>query len=259
MTERTQEFREKYGRKPENGGTFTFKHSAHKEPEKPAYKAFSTQRQRQNNLWIRPNGANDETDLSIPYIYHKTMITDGGGFHISIFVADDSIQQIEIQGRYLGPLKGEAALNDDGDERDSQDLWRNLLKGYVIWIREFDARIYASPADGEPVITAIKVHRKAVAEKSEEELLPGERKIAGTTRDRTRKLLRADCVQLHWTQRSNPNGSRRMKLPPTSKSKSAHCSCGYAWAECPPMRFRAPRGASGASARMIWTLTCSAI
>jgi hypothetical protein len=184
MTDHATEFREKYGRKPESGGTFTSKNSAHKQPEKPAYKAFSTQRQRQNHLWIRPNGANEETDLSIPYIYHKTMITDGGGFHISIFVADDSIQQIEIQGRNLGPLKGERTPNDDEDVRDSQDLWRNLLKGYVIFIQEFDPRVWPVPSDGEPVITAIKVHRKARPAPTEEEPLPGELKIAATARNR---------------------------------------------------------------------------
>ena len=183
MTDHAQEFRQKYGRKPENAGTFPFKNSAHKESEKPTYKAFSTQRQRQNHLWIRPNGANEETDLSVPYIYHKTMITCGVGFHISIFVADDSIQQIEIQGRNLGPLKAEVGFNDDDDVRDTQDLWRNLLKGYVIWIQEFDARVFATPADGQPVITAIKVHRKALPKKPEEDLLPGELKVAATARN----------------------------------------------------------------------------
>jgi len=31
-----------------------------------------------------------------------------------------------------------------------------LLKGEVMWIQEFDARVWEAPADGEPVITAIK-------------------------------------------------------------------------------------------------------
>jgi hypothetical protein len=183
MTDRTKEFRDKYARKPENGGTFTFKHSAHKEPEKPAYKAFGTQRQRQSDLWIRPNGANEETDFSIPYSFRKTMITDGGGFHISMFFGDDSIQQIEIQGRNLGPHKGEPGPDDDEDIRDSRDLWRNLLRCDVIWIQEFDPRKWEAPSEGAPIITAIKVHRKERAQNTEE-LLPGEKKVAGATGNR---------------------------------------------------------------------------
>jgi hypothetical protein len=180
MTDRTKEFREKYARKPENGVTFTFKNSAHTEPEKPVYKAFGTQRQRQTHLWIRPNGANEETDFSIPYSYQKTMITDGGGFHISMFFGDDSIQQIEIQGRNLGPHKGEPEPNSDEDMRD---LWRNLLRGEVIWIQEFDPRKWEAPSEGATVVTAVKVHRKALAEKSDE-LLPGEKRAVGGTRNR---------------------------------------------------------------------------
>jgi hypothetical protein len=178
MTDHTQEFRQKYGRKPQSGQgtTFSFKSS-----DKPVYKAFGMERQRQMHLWIRPNGANDETDLSIPYSFVKPMLCDGGGFHISIFVADDSIQQIEIQGRNLGPFKGDT---NPGSDEAMHDLWRKLLKGEVIWIQEFDPRVWDVPSEGETVITAIKVHRKALSEKSEEELLPGERKIAGATRNR---------------------------------------------------------------------------
>jgi hypothetical protein len=181
MADRTKEFTEKYERKPGNSGSFGFKKSAHKEPEKPAYKAFGTQRQRQSDLWIRPNGANEETDFSIPYSFRKTMITCGGGFHISMFFGDDSIQQIEIHGRNLGPHKGEPGPDDDEDIRDSRDLWRNLLRCDVIWIQEFDPRKWETPSEGAPVVTAIKVHRKALAEKPEE-LLPGEKKTVGTTR-----------------------------------------------------------------------------
>jgi hypothetical protein len=178
MTDRTEEFRAKYQRKPEgNGGTFSFKPSAHAKAEKPVYQAFGTERQRQVNLWIRPNSANEETDLSIPYGYHKSMITDGGGFHISIFVNDDSILQIEIQGRNLGPQKGEPAPDSEDDTRD---LWRKLLRGEVIWIQEFDPRQWDAPSDGAAVIAAIKVHRRAVVQNSEE-MLPGEKRAAGTT------------------------------------------------------------------------------
>jgi hypothetical protein len=175
MTDHTQGFREKYGRKPGNGngGSFTFKNT------KPVYKAFGTVNQRQISLWVRPNSANDETDFSVPYSYLKTMLTDGGGHHISSFVADDSILQIEIHGRNLGPFNGETSNGED-----TRDLWRKLLRNEVPWIQEFDARVWDAPADGEPVITAIKVHRKALPEKSEEEVLPGERKIAGATRNR---------------------------------------------------------------------------
>src|SRR5579862_7515078 len=123
MTDRTEEFRQKYSRKPENGhgASFTFKSS------KPVYKAFGTERQRQIYLWVRPNSANDETDFSIPYSFVKIMICDsGGGFHISIFVCDDSIQQIEIQGRNLGPFKGDTSPSSDDA---LHDMWRKLLKG----------------------------------------------------------------------------------------------------------------------------------
>jgi hypothetical protein len=177
MSDCTEKFREKYGRKPGNGngGTFTFKNT------KPVYKAFGSERQRQMYLWVRPNGANDETDLGIPYSFIKNLLCDGGGMHVSVFVADDSIQQIEIQGRNLGPHKGDTSPSSDDA---MHDLWRKLLKGEVMWIQEFDARVWEAPADGEPVITAIKVHRKALPEKSEEEVLPGERKIAGAARNR---------------------------------------------------------------------------
>lgn len=172
MTDHTQKFREKYGGKPGNGngGTFTFKST------KPVYKAFGSERQRQIYLWLRPNIANDETDLGVPYSFVKTVLCDGGGFHISVFVSDDSIQQIEIQGRNLGPFKGDTSPSS---EDAMLDLWRKLLKGEVIWIQEFDPRVWDVPPEGEPVITSIKVHRKALPERSEEEVLPGERKIAG--------------------------------------------------------------------------------
>jgi len=73
--------------------------------------------------------------------------------HVSVFVADDSIQQIEIQGRNLGRTSDTSPSSDDA----MHDLWRKLLKGEVMWIQEFDARVWEAPADGEPVITAIKV------------------------------------------------------------------------------------------------------
>ena len=179
MSDCTEKFREKYQRKPESGGgTFSFRNSA--KAEKPVYKAFGIERHTQSDLWIRPNGANEETDFSIPYSFRKTMVTDGGGFHISIFVSDDSIEQIEIHGRNMGPLKGEP--NPSSDEA-MHDLWRKLLRREVIWIQEFDPRVWDAPSDGEPVITAIKVHRKALPEKRQEEL-PGELKVAGATRNR---------------------------------------------------------------------------
>lgn len=143
--------------------------------KKPVYKAFGSERQRQNNLWVRTNNANTETDFSIPYPVHKKMITDGGGYHISIFVGDDSVVQIEIQGRNLGPFKGEPGQNED-----AQDLWRKLLRWEAMWIQEFDPRVWDLPSDGEPVITGIKVHHRAAGEKPEDEVLPGELRIAGT-------------------------------------------------------------------------------
>jgi hypothetical protein len=181
MADRTEEFRAKYQRPEGKGGSFTFRNGEASKPGKPEYKAFGTERQRQNSLWVRTNNANSETDFSLPYPFHKKMITDGGGYHISIFVSDDSIVQIEIQGRNLGPSKGEPnPESNDG----MQDLWRKLLRWEVIWIQEFDPRIWETPADGAPVITGIKVHHKLLAEKPEDERLPGELKVAGTTRNR---------------------------------------------------------------------------
>jgi hypothetical protein len=172
----TQEFRERYQR----NGTFTFRNSAQAKPQKLAYKAFSTERQRQIHLWIRPNDANEETEFSIPYsCLSKPMYCDGGGFHISIFVNDDSILQVEIQGRCLGPHKGD--ISPDGEDA-LHDLWRKLLKNEVIYIQEFDPRKWDMPPDGEAVVLAIKVYRKPQPNKPDDEMLPGERKIVGATR-----------------------------------------------------------------------------
>lgn len=179
MSDRADEFRRKYQRNPQSGATFAFRTGA--KAEKPGYKAFGSERQRQSDLWIRPSRANEETDVSIPYSSRKTMITDGGGFHISIFVNDDSILQIEVQGRNLGPLKDEPHPQSD---EAAPDLWRKLLRGEVIWIQEFDPRVFEAPSEDAPVVTAIKVHRRALPQKSEEELLPGEKRIAGATRNR---------------------------------------------------------------------------
>lgn len=177
MADRTEEFRAIYERKQGNGGSFSFKNPTPGNAGKPEYKAFGTERQRQNSLWVRPNNANSETDFSVPYPFHKKMITDGGGYHISIFCSDDSIVQIEIQGRNLGPFKGEPNQNED-----THDFWRKLLRWEVIWIQEFDPRIWETPAEGIPVITGIKVHHKLLAEKPEEETLPGERKVANSNK-----------------------------------------------------------------------------
>jgi hypothetical protein len=126
---------------------------------KEGYSAYSAVAQPKFNLWLRPNGANKDTDTSIPYSRVNHMITDGNGFEISLHF-DTPIISVTLQGRNLG------------------ELHRKLLDHEVDWVMEFDPRRWAAPPEDAPCITGIQIKRKPVPERKEVDVLPGEKRLS---------------------------------------------------------------------------------
>jgi hypothetical protein len=122
---------------------------------KEEYKAFNTTAHPELELWVRVSSANSCSDVALPYSYKNHMITDGSGFVVSLHF-NTPIISITIHGRNL------------------VDLWRKLLKHEVEWVMEFDANKWETPADGEPCITGIEIHR--AERKKTDDMLPGENK-----------------------------------------------------------------------------------
>lgn len=124
------------------------------------YKAFNSAAHSKFQLWFRTSDASPHANTSMPYSYVNHMITDGGGFVISMHFSTP-IVSVTLQGRNLG------------------DLWRKLLEHEVEWVMEFDPRKWATPPEDAPCITGIEIVRKSLPE-SEADGLPGEKKSKNT-------------------------------------------------------------------------------
>ncbi len=132
-------------------------------PEAPAtakddYKAFYPQTQAQFDLWIRPNAANASPATSIPYSRRVNMTVDDGWFVIIMQFDSGPVQSVRLHGRNL------------------EEVFMKLLGHEVVYVREFDPRIWPELPEGEACITGIDVrYRLEPRAKEEDDTLPGER------------------------------------------------------------------------------------
>lgn len=125
---------------------------------KEAYQAFNAVPQPQFDLWVRTNSANRNSDTAMPYSRRNHMITDGGGFVISLHY-DTPVICVTVQGRNL------------------QDLFGRLLKHEVEWLMEFDPRMHTEPSADAPCILDIRIDRKPLPENKD--ALPGGQEPSG--------------------------------------------------------------------------------
>lgn len=85
------------------------------------YKPWNAMAHPELELWIRPNSANEWTDVYLPYSYRNHMISDGNGFVISMHYSTPIIL-VTLHGRNL------------------QELVHLLSKRQIEWVMEYDAR-----------------------------------------------------------------------------------------------------------------------
>lgn len=150
------DFEEKYRRKVAGGELAAIVAGpARTAPDKEPYQAFNASPQAQFDLWVRTSSANENTDTSLPYSRRNHMITDGGGFLISQHF-DTPVISVMVQGRNL------------------QELFRKLLRHEVEWIMEFDPRLWPTPPDDAPCITAIQIKRKPLQEEKGDNVNSGD-------------------------------------------------------------------------------------
>ena len=124
---------------------------------KEEYKAYNTSAHPELEMWVRPNAANEWTDISVPYAYRNHMISDGSGFVISMHF-NTPVISVVVHGRNLN------------------DLWRKLMKHEVDWIMEYDARKWEALPEDAPCITGIAImHAPVPGKRVEDGALPGEK------------------------------------------------------------------------------------
>ncbi|MBV8810664.1 MAG: hypothetical protein JO033_18500 [Acidobacteriaceae bacterium] len=122
------------------------------------YKAYNPMPHQELELWIRPNAANEWTDVYLPYSYRNHMISDGHGFVISMHFSTPIIV-VTLHGR------------------DLKELVHLLSKRQIEWVMEYDPRIWPELPPDKPCITGIEIrHAPRAAKKEEEDALPSEKK-----------------------------------------------------------------------------------
>lgn len=160
----TASFEERYRRKPGSVETIVApvipapaasSMDTLKEPDE--YKPYNTMAHPELELWIRPNSANNWTDVYLPYSHRNHMISDGSGFVISMFFTTP-VSTVIIHGRNL------------------QELVHMLSKRQVEWVMEYDARKWPEVPPGMPCITGIEISHAPRPAKRDDDGLPGEKK-----------------------------------------------------------------------------------
>ena len=121
------------------------------------YKAYNSVAHPELELWIRPNAANEWTDVYLPYSYRNHMISDGNGFVISMHFSTPIIL-VTLHGRNL------------------KELVHQLSKRQIEWVMEYDPRRWPELPTHQPCITGIEIRHAPRAAKKEDDTLPGEKK-----------------------------------------------------------------------------------
>ena len=123
------------------------------------YKAFNSTAHAELELWIRPNSANDWTDVYLPYSYRNHMISDGSGFVISMHF-NTPVISVTLHGRNL------------------RELVHMLFKRQVEWVMEYDPRKWPELPEDAPCITGIDIRHAMHPSKAKknDDTLPGEKK-----------------------------------------------------------------------------------